>query len=110
MMMKVTKATSAMPSPLPVRDYGPRLISRGLICEPVMSMRMRARMATMWMRMRMSRKKHREPMIDHRRMWRNDLGTSDGARYQCEVGDDADTDEEEEASQANAGSMQNVED
>jgi len=37
-----------------------------VIVEPVMSMGMRARMATM----RMSRKKHRKPTIDHRRIWR----------------------------------------
>jgi hypothetical protein len=57
-------------------------------------MGMRARMATM----------------DQRRMRRTDLGTSDVDGYECEGGNDADTDEEEEASQPDDGSMQNVED
>jgi hypothetical protein len=39
-----------------------------------------------------------------------DLGTSDVDRYEGEVGDDADADEGEEASQADDGSMQTVED
>jgi len=38
-----------------------------------------------------------------------DLGTSDFDRLKCEDGDDADADDEEEASQADDGSMQNVE-
>jgi hypothetical protein len=41
---------------------------------------------------------------------RFDLGTSDVEGYEGEDGDDADADEEEEASQADDGSMQNVED
>jgi hypothetical protein len=41
---------------------------------------------------------------------RFDLGTSDVDWYEGDDGDDADADEEEEASQANDGSMQNVED
>jgi hypothetical protein len=73
-----------------------------------MSMGMRGRMATMWMRMR--RKKHRKPMMDQRRMWKTDLGPSDVDGYEGEDGDDADADEEEEASQADDGSTQNVED
>jgi len=40
----------------------------GLTCEPVMSMGMSARMATM--RMRMRRNKHCKPMMDQRRIWR----------------------------------------
>jgi hypothetical protein len=36
------------------------------------------------------------------------LGTSDVNRYEGEEGDDADADEEEEASQADDGSMQNI--
>jgi hypothetical protein len=39
-----------------------------------------------------------------------DMGISDVDGYECEDGDDADADEKEEASQANDGSMQNVED
>jgi hypothetical protein len=39
-----------------------------------------------------------------------DLGTSDLDGYEGENGDDADADEEEEASQADDGSTQNVED
>jgi hypothetical protein len=41
---------------------------------------------------------------------RFDLGTSDVDRYEGEDGDDADADQEEEASQPDDGSMQNVED
>jgi hypothetical protein len=41
---------------------------------------------------------------------RFDRGPSDVDRYEGEDGDDADADEEEEASQADDGSMQNVED
>jgi len=41
---------------------------------------------------------------------RFDLGTSDIDRYEGEDGDDTDADEEEEASQADDGSTQNVED
>ena len=73
-----------------------------------MSKSMRVSMATM--RMRMRRKKHRKPMMDQRRMWRTDLGRSDVDGYKGEDGDDADVDEEEEASQADDGSTQNVED
>jgi hypothetical protein len=43
-------------------------------------------------------------------MWRTDLGPSDVDRYEGEDGDDADADEEEEASQPDDGSTQNVED
>ena len=57
----------------------------------------------------MRRKKHRKPMMNQCRMWRTDLGTSDVDRYECEDGDDADMDAEEEASQADDGSTQNVE-
>jgi hypothetical protein len=70
----------------------------------------RARMATMRMRTQLRRKKHRKPMMDQRRMWRTDLGTSDVDRYQYEDGNDADTDKVEEASQADEGSMGKVED
>ena len=40
----------------------------GLAWEPVISMVMRARMATMELR----RKKHRKPMMDQHRMWRTE--------------------------------------
>ena len=43
-------------------------------------------------------------------MWRTDLGPSDVDGYEGEDGDDADVYEEEEASQADDGSTQNVED
>jgi hypothetical protein len=67
-------------------------------------------MAMMQMRMRMTLNKHRMPMINHCRMWSTAWGTGDVEGYKCEDDDDADTDSEEEASQPNAGSMQNVED
>jgi len=41
---------------------------------------------------------------------RFDLGTSDVDGYECEDGIDADAEEEEEASQADRGSTQNMED
>jgi hypothetical protein len=75
-----------------------------------MSTGMRARMATMQMRVQMRRKKHRKSMMDQRRMWRTDLGPSDVNGYEGEDGDDADADEEEEASQADDGSTQNLDD
>jgi hypothetical protein len=49
-------------------------------------------------------------MMDQRRIWRTDLGTSDDDGYECKDGDDADMDQEEEASQADDGATQNVED
>jgi len=61
-------------------------------------------------RMRMRRKNHRKSTMDKRRMWRSDLGPSDVNGNEGEDGDDADADVEEEASQANDGSTQNVED
>jgi hypothetical protein len=73
-----------------------------------MSTGMRGRMPTMWMLMR--RKKNHKPMMDQRRMWWTDLGPGDVDGYEGEEGDDADADEEAEASQADDGSMQNVED
>jgi hypothetical protein len=73
-----------------------------------MSMGMRGRMETMWMRMR--KKMHRKPMMDQHRIWRTHLEPSDVDGYEGEDGDDADADEEEEASQADDRSTQNVED
>jgi hypothetical protein len=58
----------------------------------------------------MSRKNHPKSMMDQCRMSRTDLGPSDVNMYEGDDGDDADADEEEEASQADDGSMQNVED
>jgi len=49
-------------------------------------------------------------MMDQRRMWTTELGPSDLDGYEGKDGDDADVDEEEEASQADDGSTQNVED
>jgi hypothetical protein len=43
-------------------------------------------------------------------MWRTDLGTGDVDGYECDDGNDADTDAKEDSSQADDGSMQNVED
>jgi len=62
----------------------------------------------MWMRMRTM--KHCKSMMDECRMWRTDLGPSDVDEYEGEDGEDADVDEEGEASQADDGSTQNVED
>jgi hypothetical protein len=73
-------------------------------------MGIRARMATMRMQMRMRRHNHRKSMMDQLRMWRTDLGLSDVDGYEGEYGDDEDGDEEEEASQADNGSTQNMED
>jgi len=66
----------------------------------------------MRMRIRMRRNNHRKSRMDQRRMWRTDLGPSDVDGYEGEDGDDADADadEEVEASQADDGSTQNVED
>jgi len=72
-----------------------------------MSTGMSARMATM--RIRMRRKKHCKPMMDQCRLQRTDLGTSDVDGYECEDGDNADTDEEDDALHADDGLMQNVE-
>ena len=58
----------------------------------------------------MSRKKHRKSMVDQRRMWRTELRPSDVDGYEDEDGNDVDADEEEEASPADDGSTQNVED
>jgi hypothetical protein len=68
---------------------------------------MRVRMATM--RMRMTRNTHCKRMMDQRRMWRTDLGPSEADRYEGEDGDNTDPDEEEEASPADDGSTQIVE-
>ena len=71
---------------------------------------MRARMATMRMGMRMRKMKHRKSMMDQRRIWRTDLGRNDVDWDEGEDRDDADADPKEEASQADDGSTQNVED
>ena len=75
-----------------------------------MSMGMRVRIATMRMPIWMSRKTHRKSMMDQRRMWSTDLGPSDVDGYEAEDGDNVDADVEEQASQADDGSTQNVED
>jgi len=48
-------------------------------------------------------------MMDQCRMWSTNQGTSDVDGYECDDGDNADMDAEDEASQADDGSMQNVE-
>jgi hypothetical protein len=109
--MKVTKATSAMPFAPQAGDDDLRLNLSGLTREPVMSMGMRARMAMMQMQMQIRKKKHHKIMINQRRMWRTDLGTFDVDGYECRDGGYAEKDEEEEeVSQANDGSTQNVKD
>jgi len=99
-----------MPSPPSAGDDGPWLYYRCLTWEPVMSTDMRARTVMTPIRMRKRRKKHRKPMMDQRRMWKTHLGTSDVDEHEGEDGNDADTDAEEESSQAHDGSMQNMED
>jgi len=74
-----------------------------------MSTGMRARMATMRMRMRIRRKNHRKSMMDQCRMWKTVLGSGDIDRHEGEDSDDVDVDEEEAASQAYDGSRQNME-
>jgi hypothetical protein len=58
-------------------------------------MRMQMRMG---MRMQMRRKKHRKSMMNQHRMWGIDLGPSDVDGYEGQDGDNANADEEEEAS------------
>jgi hypothetical protein len=48
-------------------------------------------------------------MMDQRGLWRICPGICDADRYEREDGDNADADEEEEALQADDGSMHNVE-
>jgi hypothetical protein len=55
-------------------------------------------------------KNDRKSMMDQPRMWITDVGPSDLDGYEGEDGDDADVDEEEDGSQADHGSTQNVED
>jgi len=68
--MNVTKAMISMPSATPAGDDRPQPKQSGLTWEPVISMGMRATMATMWMPMRW--KKFRKPMMDQCRMWRTE--------------------------------------
>jgi hypothetical protein len=86
--MTVTNATSKRPSAAPVGDDGQQPKSRGLTWEPVMSMGMGARTATM----RMRTMKHRKPMMDQHRMLRTEGIVRDVDGYEF---DDADVDEEE---------------
>jgi hypothetical protein len=106
--MQVMKVTSAMATPPPASNESPQLVSRSW--KPVMSTSMKARMAKMRMQVRMRRKKHPKPMMNQRRMWTTDMGTSNVDRYECEDGDNADIDAKEEPSQPDDGSTQNVED
>jgi hypothetical protein len=80
--MKVTNATSAIPSTPPAGDDGPRLNSRCLIWELVMSTARTVRVATMWMQMGMTRKKHRKLMMDQCRMWRTAVLVGDVDGYE----------------------------
>jgi len=107
--IKQMKATIAMPSPQPAGDVGQQRNSRGLTGELLMSPGIRAKMAMMRMWMRMGRKNHHKSMMDQGRMGRTDLGPSDVDGYEGEDGNYADANEEEEASQADDGSTQNVE-
>jgi len=68
--MKVTKAMSALPSAQSAGNNGPQLHWRDLTWKPVMSTDMKARMVMR--RMRMRRKKHHNPMMNQRRMWRTE--------------------------------------
>ena len=67
-------------------------------------------MATKQMQMRMTKKKHRKLMLDQCIMLTTALGTSDVNGCECVDGDDADMDEEQEATPDDDGSMQNLED
>jgi hypothetical protein len=58
-----------------------------------MSMGMRSRMVTMWMRMRW--KKYRKLMMDQCRLWRTEGIVGDVDGYECEDGNDADPEEDE---------------
>ena len=60
------------------------------------------------MQMRIRRIKHCKQMMDQHRMWRTEGTVLESMKIRH--GDDVDVDEEEEASQANDGSMQNLED
>jgi hypothetical protein len=91
--LKVMKATCVMPSPPPAGDDGPRLNSRGLTWELVMTTGIRARMATM--RMWMRRKKHHTPTMDQCRVCRTEVIVGDVEGYECQDADDANADEEE---------------
>jgi hypothetical protein len=68
--MNGMKAKCFIPYPQSAGNDGPRLNSKGLTWEPVWSTCVRARMATM--QIGMGRKKHGQPMIDQRRMWRTE--------------------------------------
>jgi hypothetical protein len=81
--MKVTKATTAMPSPPSAGDDCPRLNSRGLTWDPVMSTGITAKTVMMQMCMLICRKKHRKPMKDQRRMWRIEVIVGDVDGYEC---------------------------
>jgi len=70
MKMEVMKAMISMASPPPAGNDGLQQNPSCLTLEPVMSTGIRARMATM--RMRMRRNKHCKPMMDQCRMWRTE--------------------------------------
>jgi len=58
------------------------------------------------MRMRMRSQKHLQPMMDQRRLWTTEGIVLESVRIGH--GDDADVDDDEEASLADDGSTQNV--
>jgi hypothetical protein len=64
------KPTCSMPSPPPDGDDGPRLHSRGLNWDPVMSTGMRTMVDKM--RIRMRSKKDRKPMMNQSSIWRTE--------------------------------------
>jgi hypothetical protein len=66
--MKMTKLTSAKLFPLSAGYDGLRLNSRILGWEPLMLTGNRARMVTKKMQMQMRKQKHRQSMMDQRRM------------------------------------------
>jgi len=70
-MIKVTKATSVMPSPLPVNDDRPLLNWRVLAREPVVLTCMGPAMMAM-MQMLMWRKMHCKLMMDQHRIWKTE--------------------------------------
>jgi hypothetical protein len=72
MVMKVMRAASALQFLLAASEDSPQLNSRCLTREAVISTGFQTMMATIWMWMQLTWKKHWKPMMDHRRMWRTE--------------------------------------
>jgi hypothetical protein len=108
--MNMMKVTIMLPSPPADCEDSPQRNSRGLTWEEVRLTWIRATMATMRMRFVMTRKQHSKLMLSQRRMGRTELGTQNVDRYGCHDGDEAHTDAEDEASQADDGATHHVED